>query len=178
MFHLLADTAREVWFRVVASYRGSGSLRSTGVRVNYRHWYPLSAFSSYYHAGSAVDYVGFQMAGQSWNGWYVLSTSGESRYTLGSGCNRLRATIGVLDNSSDGATARVTLATIAPGGAATTIYTSPDLAAGQTATVDQSLANPYRFSISGQDTTPPVAEGTQPVAHSAVGDPEFLCHFD
>jgi len=177
-FHVRADASRETWFRVVVSYRHAASTHSTAARVNYQHWYPLKSFSSYYHAGSAVDYVGFQMAGQSWNGWYVLSTTGESRYTLGSGCNRIRATIGVLDSSSDGATATVTLATIAPGGAATTIYTSPNLAAGQTTTIDRALAYPYRFSISGQDTTPAAPQGTtQPVAHAAVGDPEFLCHF-
>lgn len=177
-FHLRADTARETWFRAVVTYRGAASTRSTSARVNYRHWFQLSDFSSYYHAGSAVDFVGFQMAGQSWNGWYVQATTGETRYTLGSACNRLRATIGVLDSSDDGATAEVTLATIAPGGAATAIYTSPNLAAGQTVSIDRALANPYRFSISGQDTTPAAVGGSQPVAHASVGDPEFLCHFN
>lgn len=176
-FHVRADSSREVWLRAVVTYRGAGTVRSVAARVNYQHWFPLSAFANYYRSGTSTGVLSFQMDGASWNGWYVYGSSGESRYTLGGGCNRLRATVGVVDDSSDGATGRVTLATIAPGGAATVIYVSPDLAAGQTVAIDRALSYPYRFSFSGQDTTPAVPEGTQPHAHPAVGDPEFLCHF-
>jgi hypothetical protein len=177
--HVLADDAREAWFRVVVTYVDHSVRRSTATRVNYLHWFPLSSFSSYYRAGSAIDVLSFEMAGRSWRGWFSNGTSGESRYTLGRACIRLRATFGLVDSSSDGATGKVTLATIEPGGSATTLYASPSLVAGKTTSINRALARPYRFSIVGQDTTPPAAPGaTQPIARAAVGDPQFLCHFD
>jgi hypothetical protein len=180
VFHLRADQAHQAWFRAVVSYRGSTrSVTSAGVRVNYQHWFPLSSFSRYYSAGSSVDWMSFAMAGSAWNGWYANGPAGEARYTLGSGCVRMRAAAGVTDASSDGATALITLATIAPGGAVTTLYNSPDLIAGQTVSIDLTLAKPYRFSITGQDTTPAVTdESPQPRAFAALGDAQFLCHFN
>jgi hypothetical protein len=180
VFYLHADQAHQAWFRAVVAYRGSTpSATSAGVRVNYQHWFPLSSFSSYYSAGSPIDWMSFSMAGTAWKGWYASGPAAESRYTLGSGCVRVRAATGVTDASSDGATARTTLATIAPGGAITTFYTSPDLIAGKTVNINLPLANPYRFSISGQDTTPTVTDGSpQPRAFAALGDPQLLCHFN
>jgi hypothetical protein len=179
VFHVRADEAREAWFRAVVAYRGATRPgTSAAARVNYQHWFPLSALSRYYGVG-ATDFDSFQMAGRAWRGWYVYGVAGESRYTLEGACVRLRATIGVLDSSSDGATAAVALATIAPGGATTPLYASPELAAGQTRVINLVLAKPYRIAISGQDTTPPVTDGSpQPRAYAAVGDPEFLCHVD
>jgi len=180
VFHVRADDAREAWFRAVIAYTGT-TRRATSVarRVNYQHWFPLSSFSRYYDAGDAIDLESFQMAGRAWNGWFADGSAGESRYTLGSACVRIRATIGVTDSSSDGATGKITLATIAPGGTATTFYTSPTLVAGKTVSINRVLASPYRFSIIGQDTTPAVTDGSpQPRAYPAVGDPEFLCHFN
>ena len=179
-FHLHADQAHEAWFRGVVTYRGANRpAASSAVRVNYQHWFPLSAFDRYYSAGSAIDLLSFSMAGSAWNGWYANGSAGESRYTLGGGCVRFRGAVGVTDSSSDGATGVVTLATIAPGGTSTPLYTSPDLVAGQTVRVDLPLAKPYRFSIAGQDTTPAVTDGSrQPRAYAALGDPEFLCHFN
>jgi hypothetical protein len=119
VFHVRADEAREAWFRAVVAYRGATRPgTSAAARVNYQHWFPLSALSRYYGVG-ATDFDSFQMAGRAWRGWYVYGVAGESRYTLEGACVRLRATIGVLDSSSDGATAAVALATIAPGGATT-----------------------------------------------------------
>lgn len=180
VFHVRADEAHEAWFRAVIAYKGTTHKAiSTARRVNYEHWFPLSSFGRYYDAGDAIDMLSFQMAGRAWNGWYAYGAAGESRYTLGSACLRLRATLGVTDSSSDGATGKITLASIAPGGAATTLYTSPKLVAGTTVSINRALARPYRFSIIGQDTTPAVTDGSpQPRAYAAVGDPEFLCHFN
>lgn len=179
VFRIVADEAHEAWFRAAVSYRGSRpAARSTTARVNYQHWFPLSSFGRYYYSGSSDDFMSFQMAGRSWRGWYTLGV-GEARYTLGNGCVRLRATAGLTDDSSDGATGRLTLSTIDPGGAAAVLYASPELTAGRTVAIDRGLAHPYRFAISGQDTTPQAADrSAQPRAYAALGDPEFLCHFD
>lgn len=177
-FRIAADEAREAWFRAVVSYRGGGTARSAAARVDYQHWLPLSSFSRYYYSGSSVDFMSFQMAGRSWRGWYTLGV-GEARYTLGSGCVRLRAAAGLTDDSGDGATGRLTLSTIDPGGGATLLYASPELTAGRTVAIDRRLAHPYRFSVSGRDTTPEAADrSAQARAYAALGDPEFLCHFD
>ena len=180
VFHVRADQANQAWFRAVVSYRGtSRSSVSAAARVNYQHWFPLSGFDRYYSAGSLIDWMSFSMAGRAWRGWYSNGVGGEARYTLGGGCVRIRATVGVTDSLSDGASATIALATIGPGGSASALYASPHLAAGQTHSIDLALSKPFRLSISGQDVTPSVTDDApQPRAFAALGDPEFLCHFD
>lgn len=177
-----ADAAKEAKFRAVVTYRGSRhTSKSSPVRVNYWHWQGLSG--RYYTAGSDIDFIGFNMGGKAWNGWYQYGgPSAESRYTLSGTCKRFKATVGLTDQSADGSTGTVTFSTINPAATAQPAWSSPVLIPGKTVTVDLPLRAPYRFSIFGQNTSAPVSDGsgktTTPAAYPAVGDPEFLCHQD
>lgn len=165
-----SDTDRET-YRVVLKPITGRPIRSKPITVNVWHWYPLTAFDSYYATEGVADYAGnqFSMSGRSYIGsWYTYGTarSWESRYTLGRNCRAMSGTFGVTDKSADGSSA--TLQVLAEG--TTPVYTSPALAPGLVDTQTLPLGTPYRIGIIGTNTS-----AEKVLAYPGVGDLRFLC---
>lgn len=164
------ETDRET-YRVVLEPTTGRPLTSKPIAVQVWHWYPLTAFDSYYATEGVADYTGnqFSMNGRAYVGsWYTYGTarSWESRYTLGRSCRTMSGTFGVTDKSADGSSA--SLQVLAEG--TTPVYTSPALAPGLVDTQTLPLDTPYRISIIGTNSS------TEKVlAYPAAGDLRFLC---
>ncbi|WP_210651001.1 hypothetical protein [Nocardioides sp. SYSU D00065] len=168
---IAGGTDRET-LRALLQPKSGRSFTSKPVSVNVWHWYPLTAFDSYYATEGVADYDGnqFEMSGRTYiSSWstYGMARSWESRYTLGRNCTEMRGTFGVTDRSADGSSATVQV--LAEG--VEPIYISPELTPGVVDTEHTLLSSPYRISILGTNTSP-----DKVLAYPAAGDLQFLCH--
>lgn len=156
-------------YRVVLVDKAGRQRVAARAKVRIWHWYPLTGFEAYYSTAGTMSspYWQFAMNGRQYRGWYTYGSYGswESRYTVGRNCSSLRGDFGVKDDSDDGSTGAIQVTLDAA-----TAYSSPVLSPGMVDQAQIPLAQTYRLSIMGQDTS---ATGVR--AHPAVGDAELLC---
>lgn len=171
--HTFTVTATELnvqRFRALVVQRQGKPVISRPISVKVWRWIDLSSFDSYYDTPGTIEseYLSFPMSGHQYKGWHTGGSYGawESRYTLGRHCTRLRAVLGVTDDSSDGSSGQVRLmADEEP------VFESNSLIPGAVQVANLPLASPYRLTIIATDTS--TADET--AAFPAIGTPQFLC---
>lgn len=161
--------------RAVASYTSGTNVRSNSARTLVWSWTPLTLFGAYYKTpGVGVDFMSYAINGTEYPaGWDAYGTypSWETRHTLGHHCRAFRGTLGLTDDSADGASA--TIAFSADG--TEPLFTSSTLTPGMDQPVRFTFDRIYRLWIHFTNTSPDATTTDDIATLPAIGDGELLC---